>query len=710
MRVVGSVTMAAALVAVGAWAPSGAEAARDPVFCYAIKASRGFDAFGKTDATKRVFARVNDVMTPANPQGLLPGDVPGVDFTYQVRKVRDVCMPAQVDGRAIHDPDTSWLSYQFKQERGSCDGDPAVPCRKDDDCVAAGAGTLCTAFKDLIPAKFDKKDPTNLSVRVVDAYSDVRLDFSKEALLYSPATVGSASHLGVPAGAESYKCYSIKPTKKVCAADSPLSGSAYQPCKREDDCGGVHRVTSFCETLPKFPKQTHPDGLSVSLTNAFHSIIGPDEPPKAFELRKLRHFCQATGTKIVGELESPAIDPQAGLLCYQVKLAGAKCAANAPRNALKACKNEEQCGGERRVTTYCEKKVDPKFDKKDPNVLAQYMEDGFFQHRLDVAKEFVMCSPACREPSEFELNDLVSHITHLALGPNGAHSALAGLPRGVNVDGDIDTYSPFDQDPTGGIDNALQGIGGLLNGLLQEQLDDGGFTLLFQASELANGPVRISGFTGDLASPAGCPLGTPPAALDPGNPATPCNYVANRSSFTWDFSGDCLPRALISLDVDVNGAESTPTATAIGGGPGTSFSLNIPFGDQDFSITAENVLVEAEITHDGSGIDMIRGVLGGGVNQQVLVDTVATLPNSCAGGVNEGNPCETNADCPSSICELLGGFTAANLSEFIYFSFPPDLDLDPNVDGNHPFVPAENESVSIGLLFRATKATALGID
>lgn len=697
--------MAAAVLGAAIAIPAQSQAARDPVFCYAVKPSRGFDAFGKTDATKRVHARVNDVMTPVNPQGLLPGEVPGVDFTYQVRKVRDVCLPADVDAQGISQPNTNWLSYQFKQERGLCDGDIAVPCRKDDDCVANGAGSLCTAFKDMLPPKFDKKDPTNLAVRVADAYGDIRLDFSKEALLLSPASIGSGSFAGVPAGAEDYKCYAVKPTKKICSADAPLN--AFASCKREDDCGGVHRVTSHCETLAKFPKQTHPEGLSVSLTNAYHSIIDPSEPAKTFELRKMRTFCQATETKRVGEPASPANDPQAGLLCYQVKLAGARCAANAPRNPLQACKSEEQCGGERRVTSYCEKKADPKFDKKDPAVLAQFMEDAYFQHRLDVAKEFVLCTPACRAVADFELNDLVSHITHLSLGPDGAHPVLAGLPRGANVDGDPDTYAPFDQDPTGGIDNMLQGIGGLLNGLLQEELDGGGFSLLFQASELANGAITISGFTGDLAANPGCAVGDP---LDPGNPADPCNYVANRSSFTWDVGGDCNPQALISLDVTVSGAESTPTATAVGGGAGTSFSLNIPFGEQEFSITAENVVVNAEITHDGSGIDVIRGVLGGGVNHQLLVDTVASLPSTCAGGINEGDVCDTNAECPGSFCELVGGFTGPSLATFIYNAFPPDLDLDPNVDGNHPFMPPGNESVSIGLLFQATKATAIGLD
>jgi len=645
-------------------------AQRDPFMSYAVKPTKDQPAYGKTVDTKKLFAFFNDVLEPGNPQDLAGADVPGGENSFQVKKVKALCAPADVSGAAPTDADTHYVAYQVSAQKGYCLNDFAIPCKENADC---GMGTCA------LVDKFDKKSVRNTSVRIGDDFVDLRVDFAKELMALVPATYDGAAHQGVPAGEEHYKCYAVKPTKASCVGGSNNG----QSCKDVTNCPGG----GTCVKNPKFPKETHPSGLSASITDQFTGLSDPTDPEKTFVLSKLAMFCQATDQKLASLPDEFRSEQQAGLICYKGKAVKLACDGGSKDNL--PCKKDIDCDG-----NPC--REEPKFDKANPALLGRYVEDGLFEHRLEVAKEDVFCMPACRGMSFDYFNGLASHITHLALGPNGAPAALNGLPRGVNVDGDLGTWVPNDEDPTGGIDNMLQGLGGILNPLLTEQLDTGGFTLLFQASALANGSVTISGFTGELADDPGCPVGTPPAAIDPGNPATPCNYT----TVAYDTRGTCDDRPIISLDVNVSGAETAPTATASGGGPGNNFTLDIPFGDEAFQITAENVIVQATITHNLVGIDEIKGVLGGGVNHANLVAAVGALPNSCNGGANDGDECVNNAGCPGGTCELVGGFTAANLAAFIQGAFPPDLDLHPLEDGIYD----ARESVSIGLLFRATKA------
>lgn len=657
-------------------------AQRDHFMCYAVKQSKNFNAFGKTDATKKLFASIDDVLGIVNPQGLDPSSVPGESATFQLKKLKDVCVAANKNDEGFVNPSAALTTYQISRQKGQCQGDPGKACKGDADC---GGDAPCNPLD-----KFNGKLDRNLSVRVADQFTDLRLDFGKEVMAFVPATRSGGSFVGVPAGEEHYKCYAVKPTKASCVGGANHGGA----CKDATSCPG-----GSCVANKKFPKETHPAGLSASIADTFGGIFDPTDPEKPMGLSKLRMFCQSADKKLVGNPVENRLAPQAGLLCYSGKTAKAACDGGSNDNA--PCKKDVDC-----PDGVC--RAEQGFDKKSGAVLANYVEDQVFQHRLDIAKEGVFCIPACRGVTGFSPNNLTSHISHLAIGTSGAHAALSGLPRGVDVDGNPSTWAPLDEDPTGGIDNMLQGIGGLLNGLLQEQLDNGGFTLLFQASHLGNGPNTISGFIGELASPAGCSVGTPPAALDPGNPATPCNYFGDKSSIEFDIDGTCEKSAIITLDVNVSGYTPSPgVATVSGGGPGNEFTLALAFGNASFDVTAENVIVNATATHTGSEISEIKGILGGGVNHAELVASVAALPNACNGGVNDGDPCTTNANCPGGVCELIGGFTAVNLANFIYTAFPPDLDLNA-VDGNHPFMPPQNESVSLGLLFRATKSNVLG--
>ena len=716
---------------------------RDSVMCYKIKPTKSACNGGSNDGApckkddecpsgvcerlpkfvKGINVGLDDTLDPNNIQGLDPAAFPGEDFTYDVKKVKEVCAPAILDGAAIGDPNgidgTHWIMYQIKQSKGVCGGDSGRACKKLDDCLSCAVSGPCFEFD----SKFDKKDPRNTGVRIRDAFNDIRVDFGKEDMLMAPASEDSAGFLSPPSSSEFYKCYKVKPSKGVCTG-GPIEGEA---CKKDVDCNG-----GTCVKPPKFPKETHPDGLSASIVDQFTTLQDPNDPEKTFDVRKIKMFCQAVDKKSLHVPEDLRIAEQAGLMCYQVKGSKKKCAATSPLNALKSCKKEEQCGGIKKVTQLCVE-LDSKFDKKDPAVLGRYVQDDIFSlgHRLDVAKEDLFCTPGCRGFGDFELTNLHAHVTGLALGLDGNPGS------GVDVDGNAGTCAPA-SNCSGGIDNQLAAISGILNPVIVEQLESASLKLLFQADDLINGSTIISGFTGALAAAPGCAAGDPndpnTYPVDPGNPADPCDYTADASSFFPDVRSTCKENALISLPVDITGADTAPSATATGGGPSSSFTLNLPFGDGNFTVTAAGVKVDADITHDTTDISEITGVLGGAVEHAVLVEAVASIQDTCIGGPNDQQDCEPTdiGTCPApGSCQLSDSipFNSESLAAFIQGSFPPDLDFGPGgncIGGSNASEPCDvladcpdqsggtscdpRESISLGLQFTATEANVTGIE
>ena len=669
-------------VGVCALVASPALAVRDHYMCYKAKQTKDQPRFGKTDLTKKLYAALDDILDPNNTQDLDPNSVPGVSTTVQMKKVKDLCLPAALDGFAFEDVDTSYVMYQVKSQKGQCSGDAAIPCKegKDEPCIEAAAG-VCVG----IP-KFDKKDPQNTGVRLVDRYVDVRVDFAKEVMALVPSNADSGSFPGAPVGKEHFKCYSVKPAKSSCVGGDDDG----ETCKDSSTCGGG----GSCVKNLKFPKETNPDGIFASFEDGVTPIFDGSDPEKALALSKLKMFCQATDKKLVGDGIELRNEQQAGLLCYAAKAAKAACDGGDNDNL--PCKKDVDC-----PDGSC--RVEPKLDKKDSAVIGTYVEDELFEHRLDINKEDMFCTTACRGYENFAFNDLVAHVTSLQFAP---------LDVGVNIDG-LSTCAPSGCNPALGVDNQLGNalLSGIVNPLLAEQLDEGSINVMFQLEELVDGNVRIAGFLGELDATPGCAVGdanNPP--IDPGNPSDPCNYIADLDGFTDGLRTTCTEDPLIALDVTLAGTGTTPSASASGGGPGSNFTLDIPLGDDTFTVTAQNVLVDATLTHDGSDISEITGVLGGGVNHALLVTAIASLPSECFGGTFDGEPCVSSATCGGGSCQLSDTvpFSSQDLALVVSGGIPPDLDLDPNdAPGTNPGCPA-CESVSLNLQFTATEAIITG--
>lgn len=656
-------------------------AQRDHYMCYATKPNAAQAGFGKTPATAKLYAAIDDILSGANPQGLDPSSVPGVDTTVQMKKQKELCLPSSANGLPVTDDATGYVMYQVSPQKGQCAGDPAIPCGGDDDC---GANAPCNPLN-----KFDKKNPQNTGVRVVDGTSDLRLDFGKEVMALVPALVDDNAFPGAPSGKETYKCYSVKPAKSSCVG-GPNDGES---CKDSSTCS-----PGVCTANLKFPKETHPDGIEVSIDSGATGLADPTDPEKAFALGKLKMFCQAADLKQQGSGVQLRTEEQAGLLCYAGKAAKAACDGGVNDNQI--CGSDTDCTG-----GAC--RAEPKFNKADPALLGNYVEDALFEHRLDIAKEDMVCVPACRGFEDFAFTDQLLHVTHAAIG-TGPTPPLNTLPPGVDLDGD--TFP----------DNALATIGGLLlNNILQEEIDSGGINILFQASALEDGPITVTGFLGDLDTPTGCVTGpgTPGNPLDPGNPATPCNYVLDSDGLSQNLGGSCVEQGLITLNVDVAGANTPPTATAEGGGPGSNFTLDLSIGSVSLALTAQNVVVDADLTHDGTDISQILGVLGGGVHKESFINAIASLQNTCFGGSNDGAACSLadDSECPGGDCAAFDGLpvpqnTSGELADFLEFNVPADLDLDPLDDGLSPIKTCPTcESISLGLTFRGTRAIRTGV-
>ena len=147
-----------------------------------------------------------------------------------------------------------------------------------------------------------------------------------------------------------FLCYETGPTKSsICADDAPINAGG--KCDTEEDCGGqegenVTDETSFCVS------GTFPKGLQVNLLDQFED--------KDFVIKKPRGLCTPADKN--GEGIS---DDLTHLQSYAIIAVKRSCTAEAPLNPLRACRTEEDCGGNSKgktPTAFCRRT--PRTEKK----------------------------------------------------------------------------------------------------------------------------------------------------------------------------------------------------------------------------------------------------------------------------------------------------------------------------------------------------------
>jgi hypothetical protein len=119
------------------------------------------------------------------------------------------------------------------------------------------------------------------------------------------------------------------------------------------------------KTSAPFPK-----GLTASAVDAFGE-------PRTYKLAKPTRVCAPTS----GDLSE-------SLACYAAKPVSKACANDAPVNAAGACKSELDCGGTKKVTTFCQKST--KHSKRGPLVLATTLA----RERAGTTKPTELCLPS----------------------------------------------------------------------------------------------------------------------------------------------------------------------------------------------------------------------------------------------------------------------------------------------------------------------------
>ena len=110
-------------------------------------------------------------------------------------------------------------------------------------------------------------------------------------------------------------------------------------------------------------------------------------PPRRYVVRKPTRLCIAAAKN-----DEAARHPDDHLLCYALKPSKGRCADDAPLNAGGGCKREADCGGTKRVTSFCA--VQGKFAK----VLALHTSNQFGSEQLDAVKDGEVCLPSLRTP------------------------------------------------------------------------------------------------------------------------------------------------------------------------------------------------------------------------------------------------------------------------------------------------------------------------
>lgn len=234
---------------------------------------------------------------------------------FDVKKPLNLCNPAELDGGDLVDPDTHLRGYQIKLTKGQCAaGAPQHAnqgCQKEEECGGVqGQTNFCVAQAKplkqtnlkvrnllhpngklmvdtikpdrlLTPSAKDLEQPVDLpnpALHNVDHYKCYRVKLSKGAAKFPKGLQASVvdqfqqpklydlkrptrlctpvdkNGEGIKDPADHLMCYQATPVPKTCTAQAPLNVGGV--CKKEEDCGGIQKVSTFCVLQPKHQRVT----------------------------------------------------------------------------------------------------------------------------------------------------------------------------------------------------------------------------------------------------------------------------------------------------------------------------------------------------------------------------------------------------------------------------------------------------------------------
>ena len=186
-------------------------------------------------------------------------------------------------------------------------------------------------------------------------------------------------------------------------------------------------------------------------------------------------------------------------------------------------------------------------------------------------------------------------LTAITLGASGDPG------EGVDVDQDPATCAP--SPCTGGVDNTLSIIAGLANPSLADAVARGEVQLVIEIGDHAADPFEIAVYQARLAAP-GCNVQT-----------QTCSWLVDKAFLD---AATCEPIAKLAATLD--------GTHLVAGGPGTRLPFEIPVDGASLQVVVANLRLEAEVTLVGDQVTALRGVLGGAVPKQTLLDGLASLP------------------------------------------------------------------------------------
>jgi hypothetical protein len=266
---------------------------------------------------------------------------PFEDGVFALRKPVTLCNPAEVEGALLDDPTTHLRGFQIKLTKGQCSVEAPQNvgggCRKEEECGGVSRQTdFCVA-----QLKFQKQKDLVITNIFHPQTGELHVDLRKPDRLVLPASKSHTEPLPPPDPAthivDPYKCYRVKVTPRT----------------------------------PKFPKD-----LRARVVDQF-------DQEKLYDLKRPTRLCTPV------ELDGDAVkDETQNLMCYRVKATPKLCAVEAPANAGGVCKKEEDCGGVRRQTSFCQAQP------KHARVKEIFISTELLPEQVDTLREEELCVPS----------------------------------------------------------------------------------------------------------------------------------------------------------------------------------------------------------------------------------------------------------------------------------------------------------------------------